>query len=75
VSALARWAFENLDVRYLIYPVDRRNTASRRIPESLGGIIEAEYEKTNESGRVLDEVEYRIYPPEAQSMSRGDPSP
>ncbi len=63
VTALTRWAFENLKVRYLTYPVDRRNAASRKIPESLGGVVEAEYEHTNMSGHVLDTVEYRIYPP------------
>ena len=63
VTALTRWGFENLQVRYLVYPVDRRNIASRKIPESLGGVVEAEYEHTNLSGRVLDIVEYRIYSP------------
>jgi RimJ/RimL family protein N-acetyltransferase len=68
VTALARWAFESLSVRYLIYPVDRRNLASRKIPESLGARIEAEYPKVNASGNVLDIVEYRVYRP-AQSLT------
>jgi RimJ/RimL family protein N-acetyltransferase len=68
VTAMASWAFANLSVRYLIYPVDRLNIASRMIPESLGAIIEAEYQKTNASGRVLDLIEYRIYPPKQSKV-------
>lgn len=62
VTALAYWALANLDFDYLIYPVDRRNFASRKIPELLGGTIEAEYDKVNASGATLDIVEYRITP-------------
>jgi RimJ/RimL family protein N-acetyltransferase len=62
VTALCDWALENLDFDYLTYPVDRRNVPSRRIPEALGGVIEAEYQKTNASGNLLDLLEYRIYP-------------
>ena len=62
VTALAGWAFENLEFVCLTYPVDRRNIPSRRIPEALGALIEREYEWTNESGKLLDILEYRIYP-------------
>jgi RimJ/RimL family protein N-acetyltransferase len=72
VTGLACWAFENLRVRYLIYPVDRENTPSRRIPESLGGNVEAEYRFPNQSGRVLDLLVYHIYP---RQPGRDDPSP
>jgi RimJ/RimL family protein N-acetyltransferase len=61
VTALSRWALENLDFDYLKYPVDRRNIPSRRIPESLGGRIEDEYVLTGATGNHLDLVEYRIY--------------
>lgn len=61
VTALKEWADKEIPYEYLYYPVDKRNIASRRIPESLGGIIKAEYKK-NISGKILDEVEYRIYP-------------
>ncbi|MBR8834490.1 MAG: GNAT family N-acetyltransferase [Stigonema ocellatum SAG 48.90 = DSM 106950] len=61
VTALQKWAKENLDYEYLVYPVDRENIPSRRIPERLGGQIFREYNKTNLSGRVLHLVEYRIY--------------
>ncbi|HVZ66959.1 MAG TPA: GNAT family N-acetyltransferase [Patescibacteria group bacterium] len=62
VTALKKWIDKNLYYKYIIYPVDKKNTASRKIAESLGGIVENEYLKTNLQGNVLDEVEYRIYP-------------
>jgi [ribosomal protein S5]-alanine N-acetyltransferase len=61
VTALANWAKKNLRYKYIKYPVDRRNVPSRKIAESLGGVIEAEYKEKNMSGRILDKVEYRIY--------------
>ena len=71
VAALTGWARANLAFDYLTYPVDRRNFASRQILESLGGLVEAEYEKTNQSGTILDILEYRIYSSETQSQSTG----
>ena len=65
VAALTGWAQRNLAFRYLIYPVDRRNVASRKIPEWLGGVIEAEYEQTGAGGQALSLLEYRIYPASA----------
>lgn len=62
ITALVEWTKKNLDYKYLIYPVDRRNIASRSIPESLGGVIGNEYKKPNLAGNILDEIEYRIYP-------------
>jgi len=62
VKALVDWIKENCKYKYIMYPVDKNNIPSRKIPESLGGIIEDEYRKENASGRILDEVEYRIYP-------------
>jgi RimJ/RimL family protein N-acetyltransferase len=73
VTALAHWAFENLRVRYLIYPVDRENIPSRKIPESLGGRIEAEYRFMNQSGRELDLLVYHVYAP--ASSDHASPSP
>jgi len=61
VNALKRWGDDNLDYEYLTYPVDKANVRSRRIAESIGGIIRREFKKTNLSGRILDEVEYWIY--------------
>lgn len=62
VNALKEWIDNNYKYKYIMYPVDRRNLASRKIAESLGGVIKDEYRKKNMSGNVLDEVEYRIYP-------------
>ena len=62
VCALKDWADKNLSYKYLVYPVDKKNTASRKIAEALGGVIERERQITNQAGNVLDEVEYRIYP-------------
>jgi lysophospholipase L1-like esterase len=47
---------------YLIYPVDKRNFASRNIPETHGGIIKKAYQKIGASGNHLDIIEYWIYP-------------
>ncbi|GAB4152910.1 MAG: hypothetical protein Fur0046_32700 [Cyanobacteria bacterium J069] len=62
IACLKSWADEHLDYECLRYPVDRRNIASRKLAEHLGGRIVGEYEKMNLSGRILDIVEYRIYP-------------
>lgn len=60
VTALKNWADQNLDYDYLLYPVDRRNLASRKIPEALGGTVAREYEEINQSGEKLFLVEYWI---------------
>jgi RimJ/RimL family protein N-acetyltransferase len=61
IDAIKQWADANLDYKYLRYPVDRVNIASRKIPEALGGKIVKEYTKKNMSGNTLHIVEYRIY--------------
>ncbi len=61
VFGLKKWADENLDHEYLLYPVDERNKSSRRIPEALGGEIVRRYNKKNLSGKTLNLVDYRIY--------------
>lgn len=60
-TALIQWAFDHLEVDHLVYPVDKRNIASRRIPECNGGRIVKEYKKINSIGFELDEYEYWIY--------------
>lgn len=60
VTKLIKWARKNLEYDYLKYPVDRQNTSSRKIPERNNGIIMKEYKEKNESGNVLDIVEYWI---------------
>jgi ribosomal-protein-alanine N-acetyltransferase len=61
IAALKKWADQNLDYEYIIYPVDRNNIPSRKIPEALGGKIRQYYEKINLSGNVLQTLEYIIY--------------
>ena len=60
IHALYGWAVEHLDLRAFVYPVAKANTPSRRIPESLGGLVVAEREAPAAGGRILDEVVYRI---------------
>lgn len=56
------WCDKNLNYKYITYPVDKRNIGSRKIAESLNGVIKKDYKTKNESGFMLDEVEYWIYP-------------
>lgn len=60
VAAIVAWARGNVAFERLAYPVDRRNAPSRRIPESLGGVVAREYRQLNQAGFELDEVEYWI---------------
>lgn len=60
VTALYVWAVKNIVVDYFIYPVDRANFASRRIPESLGGKIASEGKSATLWGGQLDEVVYHV---------------
>jgi RimJ/RimL family protein N-acetyltransferase len=61
IIALKKWADKNLRYDYLLYPVADKNTASRRIPEFLGGQVAREYDEINMSGNTLHILEYRIY--------------
>lgn len=62
VTAMKEWAEAHLSYEYLLYPVDKDNIASKKIPESLGGKLHEEYTKNVPSGRTLNTQEYRIYP-------------
>ena len=62
IHMLYKWACDNIEFDYITYPVDKRNVASRKIPESLGGIVNREFKSMNQSGFELDVVEYHIYP-------------
>jgi len=54
------YACQNLEHKTYKYPVDKRNIASRKIPESLGG-IEYSYEAHERpEGKPLDIVVYHI---------------
>ncbi len=60
IFGLKRWADENLDYEYLIYPVDRRNQASIRIPEALGGEVFKKGTTERPDSKTLDLVVYKI---------------
>ena len=60
VHTLVNWSKNNIDFDYFIYPVDRRNTASRKIPESLDGQIVEDYQVKTPTGKILDLVVYKI---------------
>ncbi|TPD56061.1 MAG: N-acetyltransferase [Thalassolituus maritimus] len=62
IRCLHAWASQHLIVDHFVYPVDKKNTASRRIAESLGGTVIKEQEVLSLSGNLLDEVVYRIPP-------------
>lgn len=60
IHAISAWAQHAILAEHLIYPVDKRNVASRKIAESLGGEIIEERLTNKEDGGVLDEVVYEI---------------
>ena len=60
ITALKKWADSRLEYERLLYPVDRRNTSSIKIPEELGGRIIAEKKITSMSGTELDVVIFAI---------------
>ncbi len=60
IRTLKCWADEHLAYEYLIYPVDSRNIASRKIPESLGAAIISQFDGTSGMGKELTLIKYRI---------------
>ena len=64
MTAIKEWADTHIEYEYIVYPVDRDNIPSRKIPESLGGNVCKHYDKTSVSGNILHIVEYHIYPPQ-----------
>lgn len=62
IKTLGHWAVEHIDFDYAIYPVDRANVASRKIPETLGGIIIEEKQVPTLRGTTLDELVFKITP-------------
>ncbi len=59
VRALTDWAKTHLDFEHLLYPVDKENVASRRIPEGLGFTITGNYVKRKSDTEQLNIIEYR----------------
>jgi len=62
VTGLKSWIDKNIKYTHITYPVDRNNIASRKIVDSLGGIVKKEYKKQSLNNTILDIVEYLIYP-------------
>lgn len=60
IQTLVNWSRNNIDFDYFIYPVDRKNIASSKIPESLGAEIVGECKVETPNGKILDEVVYKI---------------
>jgi [ribosomal protein S5]-alanine N-acetyltransferase len=68
VWALIKWANENLDFEYLVYPVDHRNIASRKIAESFAWVVESNSDwemiitltETQDPDKILETVVYKI---------------
>lgn len=60
ITAIKAWARDLLDYPYLIYPVDKENGASRRIPERLGAKVVDRYTVNNVAGKQLNIMVYYI---------------
>lgn len=60
IAAIVQWAPAHIGATALIYPVAKQNLPSRRLAESLHGIIVGKRNLRKSSDVVLDEVVYRI---------------
>jgi len=60
IHGAKKWADENLDYDYLLYPAVKENVASCKIAESMGGVVDHEYKSQNGSGEMQLQAEYRI---------------
>jgi len=60
IAAIATWAATHLAAESFIYPVVEQNRPSRRLAESLGGVVVGGRVLRKASGVVLDEVVYRV---------------
>lgn len=60
VRTLVYWSCDRIDLDYFVYPVDRRNVASSKIPESLGGEVIQELMTETPTGKIFDKVVYKI---------------
>ncbi|MBT2620089.1 GNAT family N-acetyltransferase [Chryseobacterium sp. ISL-6] len=53
----------NFTFKYIFYPVDEENIASKKIPEKLGFVPYKKYQKNKSASSFLNIVEYRKYYP------------
>ncbi|MBP1165884.1 MULTISPECIES: GNAT family N-acetyltransferase [unclassified Chryseobacterium] len=61
IKALIEFLEKNFTFKYILYPVDEENIASRKIPEKLGFIPAKKYKKNKNHLMDLNIVEYRKY--------------
>lgn len=60
IGILIAWARDNIELDHMVYPCDVDNIPSRKIAEYWGGEIVHEGTIRNMSGRILNEVVYKI---------------
>lgn len=53
----------NFTLKYIFYPVDEENIASKKIPEKLGFVPYKKYQKNKSTSSFLNIIEYRKYYP------------
>ena len=61
ISSLIKFSENNFTFKYILYPVDKSNIASKKIPEKLGFIPYKEYIKNKGVSSYLNIIEYRKY--------------
>ncbi len=61
ITGLIEFLENNFTFKYILYPVDEENIASRRIPEKLGFTPFKRYQKNKNSTTDLHIIEYRKY--------------
>jgi polyribonucleotide nucleotidyltransferase len=61
VLGIKKWVYENLKFTHIMYRVDKLNTKSQKIAETIGAIIYAERKTPNiDNSRIMDSFEYRL---------------
>lgn len=61
IKGLIEFLENNFIFKYILYPVDQDNTASRKIPEKLGFSPYKKYQKNKNGSSFLNIIEYRKY--------------
>lgn len=61
IKVLTDWARQNIMFNYMVYPCDKDNIASRKIAENFNGSIFRTGEIRSMSGRMLNEIVYKIH--------------
>jgi RimJ/RimL family protein N-acetyltransferase len=60
VATIIAWASGQLGAKGFIYPVVAFNRPSRRLAESLGGVVTGKRDMRRSDGAVFEEIVYRI---------------